>query len=226
MIRLFAWALAMALCNGAVCQTVDLTGRWHATVTANGRTFDCDFSLKQNGNAITGTVQIEDKLLQVDHASIQGDTVSLSMRAPVQGKLASMQLEGKWDGARLHLRLEDVEIVASRVERTREEARIERLSGLFRAWGAIHFFHPYVAHGTIDWDASLLAAISRLEGAATPEDYRAAVQTMLRELKDPETYVLRGEIARPTAAAGARRRLVRRGLHSEGGSISEYYVDW
>jgi C-terminal processing protease CtpA/Prc len=218
------FAIALLLVSGAAAS--DLTGRWHADVSANGRGFACDLDLKQDGNALTGTVQIEDRVLQVDHGSIQGDAISLSLRAPVKGRLATMQLEGKWDGARLHFRLENVEIVASRMQQTREEARVDRLSGLFRLWGAIHFFHPFVVHGSIDWDAALLSAIPRVEGAASSEDYRAAIETMLRELKDPETYVVRGELVQSAAGAGNRRRVVRRGLHSAGASISEYYADW
>ena len=37
-----------------------------------------------------------------------------------------------------------------------EAARVERLAGLGRLWGALQLFHPAVATQAIDWDAELV----------------------------------------------------------------------
>ena len=228
--------LAVILCGGAICQTpaspaapgVDITGQWHATVTLDGRTSGCAFDLRQDGTAITGTMRIEDRLLPIDKGAIHGGTISLSVRVPLRGRLAGMPIEGRLDGALLRLRLDDIEIVASRVQRTRESARLERLSGLFRLWGAIHFFHPDVAHGNVDWDAALLAAIPGVDAATTAAEYGAAVDAMLGVLKDPETHVLRGSSSNSAASGDKRQRLVRSGYWPQVGSSmgGGYYVDW
>ena len=43
-----------------------------------------------------------------------------------------------------------------------ESKRVERLVGLCRLWGAVKYFHPYLAYrGDIDWDAVLVAQFQR-----------------------------------------------------------------
>jgi C-terminal processing protease CtpA/Prc len=69
-----------------------------------------------------------------------------------------------------------------------ENARIERLAGLGRLWGAVKFFHPALAYQDIDWDAALIKAVPRVSEARTPEAYLAAINTMLGELGDPATH--------------------------------------
>jgi C-terminal processing protease CtpA/Prc len=65
----------------------------------------------------------------------------------------------------------------------------ERVLGLGRVWAKVKFYHPYLAYKDIDWDAALLAALPKVEAAATTEDYRKAVQGMLAALSDPVTRV-------------------------------------
>ncbi|PYQ55489.1 MAG: hypothetical protein DMF53_28060 [Acidobacteria bacterium] len=66
---------------------------------------------------------------------------------------------------------------------------VERLSHLARLWGAVRYFHPWLAYQEIDWDAALVQAIPRVRAARTAEQYAAAVQTMLGALGDPVTRV-------------------------------------
>jgi len=70
---------------------------------------------------------------------------------------------------------------------TETEYLVERLAGLGRLWGAIKFFHPFLAYKEIDWDGALVAAIPRVKAARGGQEYREAIQTMLQALRDPAT---------------------------------------
>ena len=65
-----------------------------------------------------------------------------------------------------------------------ETKRINRLIGLARVWGTVKYFHPYLAYREIDWVKALVEAIPRVNGAKTPEEYRAAINQMLAALND------------------------------------------
>jgi C-terminal processing protease CtpA/Prc len=72
-------------------------------------------------------------------------------------------------------------------DQTAEKARIERLVGLAKLWGAVKYFHPYPAYRAIDWDRALIDAIPRVNAAKTPQEYEAAVNSMLAALGDKST---------------------------------------
>ena len=90
-------------------------------------------------------------------------------------------------------------LVALTQQPSSESGRIDRLVGLARLWAAVKYFHPYLAYrDDIDWDAALIKAIPKVDGARTPEEYSAAIAGMLTELGDPATHVLTA----PSKAAG------------------------
>jgi C-terminal processing protease CtpA/Prc len=66
---------------------------------------------------------------------------------------------------------------------------VVRLSHLAKLWGVVRYRHPWLAYKEIDWDATLVQAIPGVRAAQTPEQYAAAVQTMLGALGDPLTRV-------------------------------------
>lgn len=76
---------------------------------------------------------------------------------------------------------------SAQVSAQTEEKRIERLSGLARVWGAVKFFHPYPAYREIDWDKALIEAIPAVNAAKSPEEYAAAINSMLAALNDKNT---------------------------------------
>jgi C-terminal processing protease CtpA/Prc len=78
-------------------------------------------------------------------------------------------------------------------------ASIERLTGLAKLWGAVKYFHPYLADRNIDWDEALVKAIPRVEAARSPEEYRAAIDYLLSFLNDPNTHTV--ERPAPEAAS-------------------------
>ncbi len=69
-----------------------------------------------------------------------------------------------------------------------EKVRIERLAGLGRLWGAVKYFHPFLAYKDIDWDAALIETIPRVNAARSPAEYAGAVNHMLSFLHDESTY--------------------------------------
>src|SRR5262249_37351922 len=75
---------------------------------------------------------------------------------------------------------------------TSDTTRIGRLVALGRLWGAIKFFHPYLAYKEIDWDAALVETIPKVNEAKSADEYRAAVAHMLSFLNDPNTRALGG----------------------------------
>src|SRR5262245_1387695 len=89
-----------------------------------------------------------------------------------------------------------------------ESSRIERLAGLAKVWGAVKFFHPYLAYKEIDWDKALVEAIPKVAAAKTPHEYEAAINSMLAVLNDKNT---RAEVeseskpeSRPNPLPGAK----------------------
>lgn len=70
---------------------------------------------------------------------------------------------------------------------TESEYQTERLAALGRLWGAVKFFHPYLAYTNIDWDGALVKAIPQVKTARTPDQYRQAINNLLQALNDPAT---------------------------------------
>jgi C-terminal processing protease CtpA/Prc len=88
-------------------------------------------------------------------------------------------------------------------EVVKDPVRIGRLQGLAKLWGAIKYFHPYLAYKDIDWDKALIETIPKVEAANTKEEYQAAIDFLLSFLHDPITQsVIEGahrDVAKPTS---------------------------
>ena len=67
------------------------------------------------------------------------------------------------------------------------DARVGRLAGLAKVWGAVKFFHPALAYREIDWDRALIETIPKVNAAKTPQEYQTAVNQMLAALNDKST---------------------------------------
>jgi C-terminal processing protease CtpA/Prc len=84
-----------------------------------------------------------------------------------------------------------------------DAARIQRLAGLCKVWGAIKYFHPDIVTKDIDWDTALVKTIDKVDAASNAEEYRNAVSYMLQFLGDPQTQVApenrNGEVSSATA---------------------------
>ncbi len=206
----------------------DVAGQWRAIVSAESQRAEINLFLRQSGDSLTGTVQMQDMLGQIEKGAVHGDTVSFSAAFPMGGKLVDVPFEGRIEGEHIRLQFEGLDFVASRVPSKPDDERIQRLSGLFRLWGIVKFFHPYIARGAVDWDAALLRAIPKVESGQTGEGYRAAVQSMLGEIRDPDTQVLRGGEALPIEPAPHQRRVLRNGYYPQvGGTLGRgFYTSW
>ncbi|MCP3143804.1 S41 family peptidase [Pyxidicoccus xibeiensis] len=77
-----------------------------------------------------------------------------------------------------------------------ERTRLQRLTALGELWGQVRYRHPWMLSRRIDWDAAFLSAVPKVEAARSPDEYAAAVQSMLDALEDPATKV---KSARPPA---------------------------
>lgn len=90
--------------------------------------------------------------------------------------------------------------------------RIARLAALGRVWGAVKYFHPYLAYRPIDWDSAFFSAYPLVNRARTPAEVAAAVQAMLDVLGDPVTRVTGTEpppVGRESASPGPSSTLTR-----------------
>jgi hypothetical protein len=45
------------------------------------------------------------------------------------------------------------------VSTSAQDARVERLAGLAKVWGAVKYFHPYLAYRELDWDKALVETL-------------------------------------------------------------------
>lgn len=81
--------------------------------------------------------------------------------------------------------------------------RGERVIGAGRVWSQIKFFHPWLGYKTIDWDGAFLQALPKIEAAKTVDEYRAALDAMVKRLGDPVTHLVAPAPApKPTAPGG------------------------
>lgn len=69
----------------------------------------------------------------------------------------------------------------------KKDVRVERIVGLAKVWGAVKFFHPFLAYREIDWDKALVETIPKVNAAQTPQEYEAAINSMLAALGDKNT---------------------------------------
>src|SRR4026207_1619069 len=68
-----------------------------------------------------------------------------------------------------------------------DNARIARLAGLAKVWGAVKYFHPYLAYREIDWDKALIETLPKVSSAKTAQEYESAINQMFAVLKDKST---------------------------------------
>jgi C-terminal processing protease CtpA/Prc len=96
----------------------------------------------------------------------------------------------------------------------------DRLIQTAKVWIAVKYFHPYLAYKSIDWDKALLDALPKIRAAGTPQDFAAALQSMLDVLHDPGTqaYVEPNELGTAFRKDIAGRRIwIHNGLPPESG---------
>jgi len=76
------------------------------------------------------------------------------------------------------------------------------LLALARVWAAVKFLDPAMATSDIDWDAALVHAIPRVRAARNDAELANAIDSMLAELHDPATHIVR-ETPKPAQPGAA-----------------------
>lgn len=155
--------------------------------------------VEQKGIDVVLSVTTPDrmKLFDVDSQNgTQGEEVSaIAGRQSGTYRLAVRSLQKAAPAGRYTIRLDKF--------LTETEYLTERLAGLGRLWGAVKYFHPYLAYREIDWDAALIKAIPQVKAARTPGEYQRAVSAMVQALGDPATTAELAVIESGDEAAGS-----------------------
>src|SRR5581483_7074425 len=125
-----------------LAMAMDLTGQWRAIVSAQSQKAEIDLFLRQNGESLTGTVQIQGVHMEIAKGAVDGDTVSFSAAVAMGGKLIEVPFRGRIEGEHIRLQMQGMDLLAARVPRKPDEERVERLGRLMRLWGIVKFFHP------------------------------------------------------------------------------------
>jgi C-terminal processing protease CtpA/Prc len=100
-----------------------------------------------------------------------------------------------------------------------EEARVARLAGLAKVWGAVKFFHPYLAYRDIDWDKALIETLPKVNAAKTPKEYETAVNQMLAVLNDKSTRATIEAETKPETPATQPTAPDAKLVHTENGVV-------
>jgi C-terminal processing protease CtpA/Prc len=128
------------------------------------------------------------KLFDVDSPSGAGGDETATIAAQQSGlyRIEIRSLEKSAPAGRYRIRLDKF--------LTESEYLTERLAALGRLWGAIKYFHPYLAYKNIDWDGALVRAIPQIRAARTPNEYHQAISGLLQVLNDPATTIVPASI--------------------------------
>lgn len=70
-----------------------------------------------------------------------------------------------------------------------QAAEVDRLMTLARVWSTVKYLDPAFVTSGVDWDAALTRAIPAVRASKSDDEFAAAVDSMLRELRDPATRV-------------------------------------
>ena len=96
MIRKFCFA-ALFLALGAVCaHAADITGKWNATVSANGGNYVFDFH--QDGTTLTGHAKSDKADVAITNGKVDGNTVTFTETLDMSGTPLAITYTGTIDG--------------------------------------------------------------------------------------------------------------------------------
>jgi C-terminal processing protease CtpA/Prc len=70
-------------------------------------------------------------------------------------------------------------------------SRTDALAKFGSVWATVKFLHPQMMSRVVDWDGAFVRAVPKVRAAANHEELAAAVGSMLAELDDPATRVVR-----------------------------------
>ncbi|HEX2121888.1 MAG TPA: S41 family peptidase [Thermoanaerobaculia bacterium] len=82
-----------------------------------------------------------------------------------------------------------------------QPTRTESLVKLCEVWSTVKFLDPHLMTRAVDWDGALVRAIPAVRAATTHEELAKAIGSMLAELNDPASRVVRRDTAAPNSGA-------------------------
>jgi C-terminal processing protease CtpA/Prc len=199
----------------------DMNGTWTGE-PAPGHTVK--LVLHQNATAVSGTLEIQGRVLTLENVKVEGDTINYTVAVPAAGRLIHAAGAFVLKDGYPRMNVSGPEFAMTPTVFSPEAVRLERLSAVIRLWGAIHYFHPYVASRAINWDEALFQAMKQLGAGTSHEEFVLILSGMLAPLNDSDTRVLGANEPEPVSVACQCRRIVRSGYF--GRTSPTYYADW
>ena len=114
------WIIALFVVFVFSASAADITGNWKATADFGGQAIERTFSFKVEGNKLTGetTSQLAGKSV-IENGKIDGDNLSFTIKANIQGNELTMNYTGKVNGNEIKLTVDaggnTIEWLAKRV---------------------------------------------------------------------------------------------------------------
>lgn len=84
----------------------DVTGKWTAKMETPNGTRDMTLNLKQDGEALTGTMPGRNGETPISDGTVKGDDVAFTVTRQFQGETRKMNYKGKVAGAEMKLKFE------------------------------------------------------------------------------------------------------------------------
>jgi len=98
--------LACLLATAVAMLAADIDGKWTATVQGrNGNSREVTYTLKADGDKLTGTQTTPMGERQLENGKIEGDTVSWSQTMNFQGESRTMNYTGKIQGDTINVKM-------------------------------------------------------------------------------------------------------------------------
>ena len=85
--------------NGVVADNI--TGKWTLSVAAPGEAVDVILDLKQDGEAVTGTMTSTHGSGKVTKGTFKKNKLTATLAADIQGSQAELQIDGTVDGEKI-----------------------------------------------------------------------------------------------------------------------------
>ena len=93
-----ALGLMAVLGPGRPALAADATGTWKWTIERGGNTIEQTLKLKQEGDALTGTMTVRDNETPIEDGKVTGDTVAFKVTREFNGNKFVIKYEGKVEG--------------------------------------------------------------------------------------------------------------------------------
>jgi C-terminal processing protease CtpA/Prc len=220
--RSVAWKILVLLLAVQFVFAADLTGVWKGSAGPLGQIV---LTLSQTGNSLSGDIELGGQIFPIGNGSIGDDKIAFFISRAVSGRLLKLPFTATVRNGEMTLASALANGILRPDSPDAQTLAIERVAATMRLWGAIRFFHPYLAYRPIDWNGALISALPLIEKSQSNDEFARAITAMLGTLGDPETRVLGDGEPDPISSGPCQcRRIVRSGL-SEGNSQA-YYADW